>query len=108
MSRIQPLSGKISSVTQVHSEARTSRPFFLADAIQPMVEEFSSCQVQKSDNAVSSEINQRGMFAGIGEFPLTSKEDTDPTSQLSLQCREDAMLRCAVKHLHSYYDTGTL
>ena len=110
MSRIQPLNGKISSVTQVHSEAGTSRSCFSSAAMQPVVEEFSACHVtsmQKSDNTVSLKINKGGMFAGIGEFPLTSKEDTDPTGQLPLQCREDAIMRCAVNHLHSY-DTSTL
>ena len=104
MTRIQPLNGKILSVTQVHSEPVTNRPGFSAAAIQPVVEEVSACLVtsrQKSDNTDSSKINQGGVFAGIGEFPLTSKEDTDPTSQLPIQCREDAMLRCAVNHLHS-------
>lgn len=104
MSRIQPLNGKISSVTQVHFEAGTTTPCFSAAVIQPVVEEFSACHVtsvQESDNTFSSKINQGGTFPGIGEFSLTSKQDTDPTSQLPLRHREDAMLRCAVNRLHS-------
>ena len=99
MSRIQPLNGKISSVTQVHSERGTSRPGYSAADIHPVIKEpstFCVTSLQKCDNTVPS---KAGMFAGIGEFPLTSKEETTPTTQLPLQYREDAMLR---------YDTGTL
>lgn len=110
MSRIQPLNGKISSVTQVHSEGGTSRPGFSTASIQPVIEEPSTFHVtslQKSDDTVSSKIDQGGMFAGIGEFSLTPKEKTAPTSQLPLQCREDAMLRYAVNRLQSW-DSGIL
>ena len=98
-SRIQPMNGKISAVTQVHSEDETSGPAAKAVAIQPPSGEPDACHVtskQHSDSTISSQVAQGGMFAGVGEFPPTPVERTASASQLPLHYREDATLRCAV------------
>lgn len=97
--RIQPLNGKISSVTQVKCE---EQPRSTASTFQRGAKESDSCppvSAQQSDCCGCSQITPGGLFAGVGEFPPTQKEAAASTSQVTLNYSTDAMLRCAVNPL---------
>lgn len=92
--RVQPLNGKISSVTQIVSEEsiRTS------PSLHPVVEEPLVGSSQESDGskptASSGEVTEGGVFAGIGHFPPTPKtESHSDCSCPPIHYKPDATLR---------------
>lgn len=99
MHRVQPLNGRISSVTQVSSEEPKGRSLSTGATLQQSVDEpdthhvISSQQSDSSEPKVPTQVTQGGMFAGVGEFPPTPKTATDCTTQLALHYRPDATLR---------------
>lgn len=93
--RIQPLNGKISSVTQfVSEESRTRPPAPLHDAVveEPCVGSLQQPTSSKS-TASSCEVTEGGVFAGIGHFPPTPKPDTKSSTCPPTHYKPDATLR---------------
>lgn len=92
--RIQPLNGKISSVTQIVSEESRTKP---SAPLHPIVEEphVGSSQEPTSSNptASSCEVTEGGVFAGIGHFPPTPKPGAQSSRCPPIRYKPDATLR---------------
>jgi hypothetical protein len=92
--RIQPLNGKISSVTQIVSEeSKTGSPAPLHAVVEePCVGSLQEPTDSKS-TASSHEVTEGGVFAGIGHFPPTPKPDSQSSRCPPIHYKPDATLR---------------
>ena len=89
--RIQPLNGKISSVTQIVSEESRIKP---SAPLCPVVEEpHVSSSTSSKPTASSCEVTEGGVFAGIGHFPPTPKQGAQSSRCPPIHYKADATLR---------------
>ena len=83
-------------MTQVKCEELKGRPDSTASTLQLAAEEPEASDEVSREKSDPPQVTPGGLFAGVGEFLPTLKEEADSKTGLAINYRDDAMLRCVV------------